>query len=268
MKSLQQWEDSLRSYLLQRKMLKPTHQKHLNSNQEYCEYVGQDKRISLLRQLYSSIYEVYDERPETEKDVWDMRRMGLEVNLSAGIFKLNFSLIAQPWLRHLAKLYMKYRIAVRSPGNCYEDISDIRRFSLFLEERYPKACAADIDRSLVVEYIIFLRERGLSDSTRRCTLGSLRLFLETCVYYLHIEELPTEQLIFESDLPKAKETASREIPQEVLRQIQNNLETLPTLTLRMLVILRECGMRISELCTLPVDCLICDDRHDWYLQFY
>lgn len=29
-----------------------------------------------------------------------------------------------------------------------------------------------------------------------------------------------------------------------------------------------CGLRISELCTLSFDCLICDDKHDWYLKFY
>ena len=27
-------------------------------------------------------------------------------------------------------------------------------------------------------------------------------------------------------------------------------------------------MRISELCSLPLDCLICDDKHEWYLRFY
>lgn len=27
-------------------------------------------------------------------------------------------------------------------------------------------------------------------------------------------------------------------------------------------------MRINELCQLPLDCLICDDKHEWYLHFY
>lgn len=47
-----------------------------------------------------------------------------------------------------------------------------------------------------------------------------------------------------------------------------HLDSLPTTTLRMVTILLECGMRISELCTLPPDCLICDDKHEWYLRLY
>jgi hypothetical protein len=38
--------------------------------------------------------------------------------------------------------------------------------------------------------------------------------------------------------------------------------------LRMVVILLECGLRVGELCTLTPDCLICDDKHEWYLRFY
>jgi integrase len=36
----------------------------------------------------------------------------------------------------------------------------------------------------------------------------------------------------------------------------------------MVTILLECGMRIGELCVMPLDCLICDDKHEWYLHFY
>ena len=36
----------------------------------------------------------------------------------------------------------------------------------------------------------------------------------------------------------------------------------------MVTILLECGMRIGELCAMPLDCLICDDKHEWYLRFY
>ncbi len=36
----------------------------------------------------------------------------------------------------------------------------------------------------------------------------------------------------------------------------------------MVVILLECGMRISELCSLPLDCLTRDGGLNWYLRFY
>jgi hypothetical protein len=36
----------------------------------------------------------------------------------------------------------------------------------------------------------------------------------------------------------------------------------------MVTILLEEGLRINEVCCLPLDCLVCDDRHEWYLRFY
>ncbi len=38
--------------------------------------------------------------------------------------------------------------------------------------------------------------------------------------------------------------------------------------LRMVTILLECGLRINELCQLPLDSLINDDKHQWYLRIY
>ena len=61
---------------------------------------------------------------------------------------------------------------------------------------------------------------------------------------------------------------SREISEEVLEQLRKHLDALDTSMLRMVVILLECGMRISELCTLPLECLVCDDKQYWFLRSY
>lgn len=50
--------------------------------------------------------------------------------------------------------------------------------------------------------------------------------------------------------------------------MRTHLNTLPTTILRMVTILLECGLRIGELCLLPLDCLIRDDKHEWYLRLY
>jgi len=144
----------------------------------------------------------------------------------------------------------------------------IREFSRFLALHVPTCCASDLDRALIVKYLGFLRERQLSITWCNRTLTHLRTFLETCIYYLQIQELTREQIIFNEDLAKEPETLSREIPEEVLEQLRTHLNTLPTTILRMVTILLECGMRIGELCILPLDCLICDDKHEWYLRLY
>jgi integrase/recombinase XerD len=267
-KSLEQWEMSLRSFIVQTGRLRQRVQKILRSSQEYAEYIGEDPRILLFGQLYMQIQDVYDDRPDLEKDIWDLRKLGLAVNLTDCHFKLNFTLLSQLWLRDLAKTYMKYAIAVRSPGDCLIKLQAARCFSQFLAQQYPTACISDINRPMIVKFVSFLRTCEMSDRWRRTVLCSLRVILETCAHQLRIEGIIREPVFFPEDFPKESKELSREIPAEVLKQVRRHLETLDTTTLRMVVILLECGMRISELCTLPLECLIYDDKHDWYLRSY
>ncbi len=262
------WEWSLRSYLIETNQFKQPHGKRLHANQEYVEYVREDRCISLFHQCYKIIADVYDDREETEKDCWDMRKMGLPVNLTASSFLLNFAPISQPWLKHLAKEFIKYNVAVRSPGDCCIKLGVICDFSRFLTQHAPQCYAWDIDRTLIITYISFLQERKLSVTWRNKSLVHLRVFLETCAHRLQVPHITKEQLIFDDDLVKEPEARSREIPEEVLEQLREHLKALPTTILRMVIILLECGLRINELCSLPLDCLTCDDKHEWYLRFY
>lgn len=113
-----------------------------------------------------------------------------------------------------------------------------------------------------------MREGGKSVIWRNQLLSNLRVFLETCAHRLQIPGLTKERIIFDDDFAREPEYLSREIPEEVLTQLRRHLDTLPTTYLRMVVILLECGMRINELCTLPLDCLMHDDRNEWYLRFF
>ena len=265
-KSLEQWEISLRSHIIQTGRLRQQVRKFLLSTQEYRESVAEDPRILLFRQLYGIVQDAYDDRPVLEKDIWDLRKLGLDVNLADTHFTLNFTLISQLWLRDLAKAFMRQYVPLRSPKSSLKMLSAFRCFSQFLAQKYPTACISDIDRSMLVEYISFLNTYSNSNDWRLSVLSCLKVTLETCAHQLKIAGLTKKQVIFPSDFPKKKKHLSREIPQEILTQLQKYLETLDTTTLRMVVILLECGMRISELCTLPLECLICDDKHDWYLR--
>lgn len=228
----------------------------------------EDTRICLLRQYYKIVASAYGDREETTKDCWDMRKMGVAVDLTISQLRLNFAPISQSWLKHLAKEFMKYNIAVHSPGDCTIKLQAIRQFSRFLALHAPTCRASDINRTLIVQYLGFSRERQLSIKWSNRTLTHLRTFFETCIYYLQIHELIREQIIFDEDLAKEPETLSRGIPEEVLEQLRTHLDTLPTTILRMVTILLECGLRIGELCVLSLDCLSCDDKHKWYLRLY
>ena len=267
--SLEYWETSLRSYLIQSGKYKHTIRRYLRATQEYYVHQGEDRRICLFRHLYGIVASAYDEREETDKDVWDMRKLGLAVNPTGTMFRLNFTSIAPLWLRDLAKTFMKYHMAVRSPNDCCGKLGAIRTFSQFLMESMPGARPSDIDRSLIVAHLHFLNTQPQKGVSRRNgLLIGLRVFLETCAHRLQVPGLTKERVIFDDDLAKEPEYVSREIPEEVLVQLRTHLNALPTNILRMTTVLLEVGMRLSELLTLPLDCLVCDDRHEWYLRFY
>lgn len=111
-----------------------------------------------------------------------MRKLGLPVNLTATANQLNFAPISPPWLKHLAKEFIKYNMAVHSPGDCYGKLSVLRNFSQFLIQHAPHCSVSDINRPLIVAYIGFLQERKLSVHRNNQMLIHLRTFLETCAY--------------------------------------------------------------------------------------
>ena len=266
-KRLEQWEESFRSFLVLKGKLHPKKLKRLLSTQRYVEYQLEDESIGLLRRLYKIISEAYDDRPETEKDVWDVRAMGLAPDLLYGRMYLNFTPITQPWLQSLAKEFIRYKIGIRSFTTCLARLSHIVSFSRFLSQQYPTVDASGIDGQILGRYMSYVNGRGLGIHRRYNLLSGLRDFFETCSSRLGLKDSFRETLIFSSDFPEKPEGNSREIPEPVLVQLREQLETLPTTELRMVVILLECGMRIGELCALPFDCLI-DGEHGWYLRSY
>src|SRR5258708_5430990 len=269
-KSLASWELSLRSFLIETgkyRVVHP-HNKYVNAQQILVHHEDRENEtVRWFRQMYKIVADAYDDRPEVEKDIWDLHKMGLEVNMASTAHRVNFTRIPQPWLRDLAKEYMRYNIAVHSAGDCIGKMTAVNAFPSFLAQKHPQLGIAEMDRTLIVEYIGYLRDRQVSASWATHALVSLRTILEISAYRLGRLDLPKERLIFDDDLPKEKKTLPREIPEEILAQIREHLETLDTMMLRMVTILLECGLRISELCTLPFDCLVCDDKHEWYLKF-
>jgi integrase/recombinase XerD len=267
-RDVEAWVWSLRTYLVEHGLYHQDHNRRLTARQEYVMDTTDDRRICFLRAIYRIVAAAYDDRPETEKDLWDLRKLGLSVDLTKSMFFLNFTLIVQPWLRSLTKTFMNYRIAVRSVADCRGKLSAICHFSRFLAEYDQNVQASAINRALIMAYITYSRDTLPSVRTRNRYLVNVRIFLETCAYHLKREDLPKERIIFDDDLAKEPQGLSREIPEEVLVQIREHLDALPTTILRMVTILLEVGLRANELCTLPLECLICDDKHEWYLRFY
>lgn len=267
--SLEQWEVSLRSYLLEHGKLRVFKHHHLDASQQFRMYDHPNPHLTLLHQIYALIAEAYDdpEKTEYEKDIWDLRKLGVDLNLSASAYRINFRSITLPWLRQAAKQFLRYELARRSASAGKNRMTALRAFSRFLDATHPHLEAEAIDRMVVIEYLQFLSSLHLAPHTRNEYVVWLRIFLDLCAREKWAA-VPEKQLIYNDDFLRRGKAKPRFIPQEILTQLNEHLDALPAPIMRMLLILQECGLRIGELCTLPWDCLTQDASGDWFLRYY
>lgn len=221
--------------------------------------------IGLLRQIYSALEGAYDNRPEHEKDVWNLQKLSVPTNLSLSNLTLSFHCIRQLWLRRAVKEYIRYSLTIYAEGTCRSRLQSLTCFSQFLSQSRPKASASSLTRKLMLEYMSHLPRR-VSIAVRKTHLLNLRTFLEIAARERWLR-IPSERIIFDEEIPQPPKVQPRYIPAAVLDQLNANLGDLKSPWMQMVLILQECGMRISELLQISLDCLTQDARGTFYLRF-
>jgi len=221
--------------------------------------------ISTLRQLYSILESAYDDRPEYEKDIWNLQRIAVPTSLSLSNITLSFHRIRQSWLRKTVKEYIRYCLPIYAEGTCRTRLQSLTCFSEFLLQERPQGTAKSITRKLVLAYLSYLPAR-VCTSVRKSHLLNLRNFLETTARERWLPIAPV-RMIFDDEIPRPPKAQPRYLPAAVLDQLNSHLGSLQAPWMQMVLILQECGMRISELLQLPLDCLTQDARGTFYLRF-
>lgn len=246
---LNKLEVLLRSQLVKEK-------RSVNTNQQF---------LCILRQLYKVIQNVHDTRSEYDKDVWDVRKLGISVGVG-GKYCLSFTRINPDWLRQASKRFIKYELSIHSFGQCENHIKALNTFSSYLSRDKPIANPADINRKLIIDFLGYLASLGQSTQTRVHRIVCLKRFLKLCAREGWLD-FAGKILIYREDIPKREKHQPRYIPQDVVNQLNQNLDGLPDNIMRMVLILQDCGMRISELLLMPFDCLIQDAQGDFFIRF-
>lgn len=203
---------------------------------------------------------------EFDKDIWDGRKLGADIRPS-DTNTIDFSSISQPWLRQATKQYIKYTFATLSWSACSNKKNALKHFSSFLAEHYSEYLASDINRLVIIEFLGYLVSKKLRGKTRLNYLVDLNTFFTLCSQN-GWADVSDKVLVYKEDYPQLNKPLPRYIPQEVLEQINQHIETLPESVMRMVLVLQESGMRISELCRLKFDCLRQDSAGDWWLNYY
>jgi integrase len=241
-----------------------------------CSQLTVKGYVQLYNRIYSFIYDLYDERSETEKDIWNVRKLGIDYNKSSATdCTLNFNSIPSSF-KNLAKRYIKNRLLLQeslSWGSAIQNIAKLPVFFNFIHEKYPKWDSLEqLNRNDIEEFIQHLRttpmggnsvHKGKSPTGNYInrTISFLEIFIEYIQRFEWNEApiKPVRLLFFPEDKPKLPPKSMdkvKYISDFVWDQIINHMEKLPEEIRQIVILLEATGFRISDTCALKLDCLI------------
>lgn len=239
--------------------------------------------INLYSQLYEFFNDYYDDREETEKDRWDVRKLGIDFNQTRGEYLISFGQIVEPY-REWVKKYVKQRMVIQQNLSFARAKSigpPLAAFFGFIKKKYPDwdnlSLLSRDDILLFIQYLRTLPLKGHSKNTIEQQMKNrVRVYLnEVQAFISHIQRLewffapkkPINHLIFPEDYPKKPPMKAEDIkyiPDEVWEQILENLSHLSPDYVPILLVLEASGFRISDTLLLKRTCL--EKKSDgWWL---
>jgi integrase len=226
---------------------------------------------SIIRQPYIFFQNFYDSRDEYDKDVWDCRKIaGAKVTENQSDYLLTFTDIPKVY-RNLVKRFIKYRTVKCSQGQCRHDINALRFFTNFIVSVEPEWTDLRLlKRNHIEDYMIWFNAKTEGKQNVLHYWVSLRIFLDYIqrAMYPEAPEIASACLIYPEDLPKEpirSENSIKYIPEDVLRQLEDNLDFLTPEYIPIVILLRSSGWRISDILNLKYDKCLQREVSGWYL---
>lgn len=244
--------------------------------------VCKGKLISLL----DFIKDFYDDREETEKDIWDCSKIpGVKSSATGykngGCKSLVFTQIPL-FYRENVKKYFRTIITKKSFSHCLNILTTINCFFItFYELGYNDGFLKTLKREDIEKYLYAIsnKYRDKNVTYKNKFIAYPRTFLEY-IQMAQYEEAPIKEisfLIFENDIPKRERDKDRLnrvkfIPEPILKQLDNNIMDLDRPQfIPIYILLRETGWRGTDILNLRYDnCLEQiwnnkEERYNYYL---
>lgn len=198
-----------------------------------------------------------------DKDIWDAQQdLGLRINHHISRKTLRFTNIQQPWLKEKLKEYFLIRKIQGMQLNTFAaTITIFNSFSKFLSEQYINSFS-EINDDILELYLKSVSNRpGLQEGAityikKFFDIGNENKWFDISTYFL-------------SKVKPVKRTTKKikYIPDEVLKQLDDNLYLLPEPLQRLVILIRALGLRASEILQLRFDCLRQRKDGKWEIQF-
>ena len=200
--------------------------------------------------------------------VWTAEELGLKITPGSSETKLYFHKIKPDWLVGWTKKFIFYRASHNSFPTVAGDLKGIKAFGLFLSKFYPNLININqINEEIITNYYLYLRQQNYQPGLIKKYLLALKIFLDTgngqnwfnipCQFISNWIRTADKEI---KQIPKF-------IPDDILRQLNQHFEFLPDPVQRMVLVIQECGLRVSELVSLKFNCLQQDSTGGWFLNF-
>lgn len=168
-----------------------------------------------------------DERPEREKDIWNLDRLGIEIKQNP-IYRtvtLDFRGIHQTGIREEAKQAVFLHLKYENLGTVKREMSSLRQFSNYLEEQHQglDSCGG-IDRELIEEYLIHKATDGNFRKANSDNIIKLRSVLETIGKLYGWPHL--EKLFINTDIPQEVQAEFKAYSDSELKRLNAHITKL------------------------------------------
>ncbi len=202
---------------------------------------------------------------EFPRDVWQLRRLGYDGNQT-----LDFTAVSQPWLCHLVKRWLRWRLSTGlNLETVRRGLRSLTRFAGFCQGIGVQRLS-DIDRVVLERYLADLQAEWGGRQRHNDHIAQLNSFLCAIRQHRWDDSLSPSALIFSDDYPKRNEQVPRALSEQVMAQIEqpDNLDRWENPAFRLVtVILIRCGLRVNDALRLPPECMVTDAEGAPYLRY-
>jgi integrase len=205
---------------------------------------------------------------EYPREVWRLRNWGV----AEGPATVRFDQISQPWLRELAKRWIRLRLSSGlGAGSATKAALALSSFSQFLASPAVGVDRlAHVDRALLERYLADLHARLAGRKIHGERVSQLHLFLQAIRRHGWDGSLPANAMLHSEDFPKRGQLLPRALAEHVMAQLEDprNLDQWndPDRRLITLVLIR-CGLRLGDTLRLTIECVVHDADNAPYLRY-
>lgn len=203
---------------------------------------------------------------EYPRDVWRLHNLGI----TEFHRHLRFDRIPQPWLRGLAKRWLRWRLGGGLSENAAgQSLAALVRFAVFLAAKGIDSLA-QVDRPILERYLAEVHKALGGKSSHGTTIGYLGAFFQAIRRHRWDTSLPASAVFFTEDYPAPPQLLPRALAEHVMAQVEHpdNLARWHDPASRVVtLILIHTGLRIGDALQLPVDCIVRDTDGAPYLRY-